>query len=127
MADFVRVGQRFINADKIIEVKMCEFDDVRQADLFMAAPEGDVANEDGTGSVSAYLIRFRGNEAFALFRWLDQNSVNITSESEEARAFAEYRANGGPMLYSEWLCLWKRHKQFIDSFRISPHEAELRL
>lgn len=121
---WIKVSNLFINTDNIVDVLKWGGD---QVSIRTTAPEGDVANEDGTGSVHPYEIRLQEEDAEAFIRWLETQALDLTSETEEAEQYRYYREAGGEMLFSEWLSVYKLHKQHIESGRISPYEGELLL
>lgn len=113
MADLVRIGNIVLNMDTVLKFSVNE----GRIDVELPGTDGGYLN----------MLAFTGDNATALRRWLDQHSVNITGESDEARGFADYRINGGPLLFYAWQRIYRLHKQHIDSGRISPYEGELRL
>lgn len=60
---FVRLGTKIINTDNVVEIEVLGSGSTLKLYVNTTAPEGDVANEDGTGSVHPYRIVLYGRDA----------------------------------------------------------------
>lgn len=121
---FVKVSSTYINTDQVVAVDDYGIlGEERAIDLTMAAPD----TSDYSSDTVPHAIRLRGEDAEAFIRWLKTHALDLTSNTEEAEGFRYYREAGGEMLFSEWLRVYKLHKQHIESGRISPYEGELLL
>jgi hypothetical protein len=102
MVSMVKVGKHWINLDRLSWVE-------------------DGTNTDGKplltiGFTEENVLVLHGDERAALMKHLDAGAINLTPATEDDRAFAEYRKQGGGMARPAWEASRLRHRSLMERY-----------